>query len=70
MIAPLKMTEARDALHDVPAKFLNDNCVQDAQWRLADALELATDFYNEDAAAPDYVVKAVNDLASWISSIK
>lgn len=70
MTAPLKMTEARDALHDVPAKFLNDNCVRDAQWRLRAALELACHGGFEYDAAPDYVVKAVNDLASWISSIK
>lgn len=70
MTAPLTMNEASAALNDVPAKFLNNNCVRDAQWRLADAIQLACHGGFEYEAAPSYVVKAVNDLASWLSYIK
>ena len=66
MTAPMTMNEASAALNDVPAKFLNNNCVRDAQWRLADAIQLACHGRFEYDAAPDYVVKAVNDLASWL----
>lgn len=55
------MQEARDAL-TVPAHKANNNCVQDAQWRLRDALKLAGD----RDLAPSWVVKAVQDLRSWL----
>jgi hypothetical protein len=63
MTAPLTMTEARAALSAIPFRFLNNNCVQDAAARLRAAMDLAGD---RDVDAPSYVVKAVNDLASWL----
>lgn len=63
----MTMDEARAALI-VPAHKANNNCVQDAQWRLRDAIKLAmTRAANVDGGmAPSYVVKAVNDLKSWV----
>ena len=66
----MTMNEASAALNDVPVKFLNNNCVQDAARRLRAALDLACHGGFEYDAAPSYVVKAVNDLASWLSYIK
>ena len=66
MTAPLTMSEARAAIRAIPVQYLNNNCVQDAQWRLADAIQLACHGRFEYDVAPDYVVKAVNDLASWL----
>ena len=57
----MTMDEARTALI-VPAHKANNNCVQDAQWRLRDALKLA----GNRVDAPTYVAKAVNDLKSWL----
>lgn len=63
----MTLTEATAAL-TVPASKANNNCVQDAQWRLRDMLKLAK--AGEPGcggnAAPAYVVKAVNDLRSWL----
>lgn len=55
---------ARAAL-EVPASVQNSNVVQDAQWRLRDALRLAAPCRDEDPA-PSYVLKAVRDLQSWV----
>lgn len=55
---------ARAAL-EVPASVQNNNCVQDGQWRLRDALKLAAPCKDEDPA-PSYVLKAVRDLQSWV----
>lgn len=51
---------------NVPASTQNNNCVQDAQWRLRDALKLAASCRDEDVA-PSYVLKAVADLQSWVN---
>jgi hypothetical protein len=49
----------------VPAEFVNNNCVQDAQWRLREAISLAMESRSGSDEAPSYVRKAVNDLRSW-----
>lgn len=54
------------AAHKVPAHKANNNCVQDAQWRLHDAIKLAKHSRCDTDEAPSYVVKAVNDLKSWV----
>lgn len=51
----------------VPAHCANNNCVQDAQWRLRDALKLAASVRVAHTEAPSYVVKAVADLQSWVN---
>lgn len=51
---------------NVPASTANNNCVQDAQWRLRDALKLAAHFYTDDDPAPDYVLTAAAGLKSWV----
>jgi hypothetical protein len=65
MTAPLTMTEARAAIRAIPVQYLNNNCVQDAAARLRAAMDLASGEPNR-VDAPSYVVKAVNDLASWL----
>lgn len=50
---------------EVPASVQNSNVVQDAQWRLRDALKLAAPYKDEDPA-PSYVLKAVHGLQSWV----
>jgi hypothetical protein len=62
--AKMTMNEAIAALK-VPANKANNNCVQDAQWRLREAIALAS-WGNDPHTAPSYVVKAVNDLKSWL----
>jgi hypothetical protein len=59
------MQDARRAL-EVPASKANDNCVQDAQWRLRDVLDLAGRYYTSTEPAPDYVVRSVLALRSWL----
>jgi hypothetical protein len=61
----MTMLDAHNA-HTVPAHKANNNCVQDAQWRLRDALTLAGRMHALTDAAPSYVVKAVSDLRSWL----
>jgi hypothetical protein len=51
---------------NVPASTQNNNCVQDAAWRLRDALKLAAHFYKDEDAAPDYVLTAAAGLKSWV----
>jgi hypothetical protein len=65
MTTPLTMTEARAAIRAIPVQYLNNNCVQDAAARLRAAKDLASGEPNR-VDAPSYVVKAVNDLASWL----
>lgn len=61
----MMMQDARKAL-EVPASKANNNCVQDAQWRLREVLELASQRYTSTEAAPDYVVRMVCALRSWL----
>ena len=63
------MQTAREALN-VPADVANNNCVIDGQKRLREMLKLADSFYRDDAQAPDYVVAAVDGLASWVNHAK
>jgi hypothetical protein len=58
----MNMLDAQNA-HNVSS---NNNCVQDAQWRLRDALKLARQRLSDTDPAPSYVVKAVKDLRSWL----
>lgn len=50
----------------VPADKANNNCVQDAQWRLRDVLKLAYRERQPTDEAPSYVVERVNNLKSWL----
>lgn len=59
----MTFAEAHAALN-VPAHKANNNCVQDAQWRLRDALKLAARMGSE--TVPSYVARAVTDLQSWV----
>jgi hypothetical protein len=61
----MTMNEARAALV-VPTSKANNNCVQDAQTRLREALKLAQMAGSRSDEAPSYVVKAVQDLRSWL----
>lgn len=61
----MTLDEATAAL-TVPANKVNNNCVQDAQWRLRYALKLASASREGTDEAPNYVVKAVADLRSWL----
>lgn len=61
----MTLNEARLAAAQVPAHLVNNNCVQDGQYRLREALALAERFYGSDDPAPAYVRKAVADLRSW-----
>lgn len=62
----MTMNEARHILTDIPVDKRNNNCVQDGQWRLREALKLADNFYGPDEVVPDYVLKAVKGLQSWL----
>jgi hypothetical protein len=65
----MTIAEARAALI-VPAHLRNNNCVQAAQSRLREEIALATNPrvipLADTDRAPDYVVKAVRDLRSWL----
>jgi hypothetical protein len=63
--SPVTLAQAIAALQ-VPAHKANNNCVQDAQWRLRDAIKLALRGGTEADKAPSYVVKSVADLRSWL----
>ena len=60
----MTIAEAITAHDAIPADKRNNNCVQDAQWRLRDAIKLADTIGHTEA--PSYVVKAVHDLRSWL----
>lgn len=62
---PYTLTDARKALV-VPPGTENNNAVQDGQWRLRAALDLAAPYYTDADPAPDYVLRAVNGLESWV----
>ena len=62
---PYTIANARAALV-VPPATANNNCVIDGQFRLREALKLASNFYGEADAAPDYVLRAVSGLESWV----
>lgn len=62
----LTVDAARAAVTSIPAHKCNDNCVQDAQCRLRDALKLASHFHTGTDIAPSYVARAVADLQSWL----
>lgn len=67
----MTMNEARAALV-VPAQFRNNNCVQDAQWRLREVLALASSGASslrrgDDDEAPSYVAQRVANLRSWLA---
>lgn len=61
----MTMNEATAALI-VPANLANNNCVQDAQWRLRDLLKLASNSRSGEDTAPDYVARSVTSLKSWL----
>jgi len=61
------VADAKTALN-VPAAVQNNNCVQDAQWRLRAALDLAAPYYADADPAPDYVLQALAGLESWIAA--
>jgi hypothetical protein len=52
---------------NVPVEVQNVNTVQDAQWRLRDALKLASRRLSGSDDAPSYVLEAVRGLDSWIN---
>ena len=61
----MTMNEAAAALK-VPAICANNNCVRDAQWRLRESLRVARQLRDGTDAAPDYVVRSVAALQSWV----
>ena len=62
----MTLVEALAAHDAIPADKRNNNCVQDAQWRLRDMIKLAERVERNTEEAPSYVVKAVRDLRSWL----
>jgi hypothetical protein len=59
------IADATQALN-VPVSTQNNNCVCDGQVRLREALKLASHFYKDEDAAPEYVLRAVKGLQSWV----
>ena len=53
-----------EAFLKVPFKYANNNCVQDQQKRLREALDLANELGHKEA--PPYVQKEVRSLLSWL----
>lgn len=56
----------------LPADVANDNCVQDALFRLRETLERADDsgLYYETQMAPDHLIKARENLFAWIKEAR
>lgn len=56
----------------LPAEVANDNCVQDALFRLREALRIvdSTGLYYETQTAPDHLIKARENLLAWINEVR
>lgn len=61
-----------EATNSLPSDVCNDNCVQDALWRLRGALRIVdrTGIYREVDEAPEHLVKARDALRDWINEVR
>lgn len=61
-----------EATGSLPSDVCNNNCVRDARERLRELLRVVdgTGLYREVDEAPEYLVKARNNLWDWIKEAR
>lgn len=65
-------TVRHTATSALPTDVANNNCVQDSLFRLREALRIvdSTGLYYETQMAPDYLIKARENLFAWIKEAR